>query len=176
MNNLQFAEAQKRLVQCLDWVVEHYGLEVVPRENAPQTFKDLVKTMREENNPNAEKVRVIVWNGASETALFGSAGNYIFRAWHDYTHWLLNVDFKTEHEYQVMLSQIADYEMFRCSEMDKPWDMVDVYAVELLRLEIYGQRVVYDATKEYLDDQKTFAKEAVQQQEALYTALHNSQK
>jgi hypothetical protein len=42
-----------------------------------------------------------VWNGASESAIYGAAGNLAFRAWHDSIHVGRALTFAPDDEYRV---------------------------------------------------------------------------
>lgn len=104
-----------------------------------------------------ETKTIHVWDGASETAIFGSQGNIIFRVWHDSLHIKLGASFSPEGEYEVLLEhqrQVVEYVKFNPQFRD-----VMTIALELLRYELIGQRAYFELNnKEYLEQQGKFAK------------------
>lgn len=48
-----------------------------------------------------------VWNGASESAIYGREGNLAFRAWHDSIHVARSLSFDAADEYRVAERQAA---------------------------------------------------------------------
>src|SRR4051812_40780351 len=69
------------------------------QDNAPSTLRDIVQAYQ------ASK-RLVVWSGASDNTIYGDASvNWVFRAWHDYTHIMLNAEFTDLGERLVAMEQ-----------------------------------------------------------------------
>lgn len=87
------------------------NLQWEPRSIAPQTWADL------------RQIGTIlpVWNGASETALWGKDGNFLIRAWHDSLHLRHGLDFSTAQELELarrMCTALSSDAMARLIEID----------------------------------------------------------
>ena len=66
---------------------------------APETIEDLIKNYR-------ERKIITIWDGASDNTIYGDPKvNFAFRAWHDYTHAILNTDFTLSGETVTALHQ-----------------------------------------------------------------------
>ncbi len=59
---------------------------------APDTYVDL------QSRTAADGI-LTVWNGASESAIYGSEGNLAFRAWHDSIHLARSLSFEAADEF-----------------------------------------------------------------------------
>jgi len=76
------------------------GFDVSP--NAPQDFDSLIAH-------HDKTGRVLVWDGASDTTIFGDAEvNFAFRAWHDSKHITARLPFTREGEIAALELQKAD--------------------------------------------------------------------
>lgn len=91
-----------------------YGIAAVPMErNAPTTLEELLKqsraldvagqaAARAEGFSEAPATLIPVWSGASRLTIWSApAVNWIFRAWHDYHHILLDAPFDVDGERRV---------------------------------------------------------------------------
>ena len=113
-----------------------YGIN--PCENAPQSLEDL-KAFWFTKPFNR---MFPVWNGASDQTIFDDAkGNYLFRAWHDLGHVLLNAPFNLEGEKQVSAWQ----ESF----LPKPYNLI-------LHADVVGQTEYYQEYGDFPKDQRKF--------------------
>lgn len=115
-------------------VVKHLKIQYEVVDVAPSTFEELKE--------HASKTSVLkVWAGESTHTIYGSKEvNYAFRAWHDYTHLLLDAPFTLEGELTVALHQAK---------------MVPKFA-EVIMAEVYGQALHAIKTGEFPKDQVKF--------------------
>lgn len=152
MNHMNdYNEAVNRLKGCIKHYTDRFPWSA--SSDAPDTYKKMVASYYQNNK------EVIVWDGASETAIWGSDYNVMFRAWHDFNHIQLQADFSVIGETQVLCKQQQQYIQWRKSSLAQPaMDNIDVIALELLRIEILGQRYYYEAGHGYVEDQTKFAK------------------
>ena len=81
-------------------IVALAGTNWFASEVAPQTWDEL--------RVHGVADRLPVWNGASETSIYGSDEvNWAYRAWHDRLHLVLGADFSPEGERAVALAHRA---------------------------------------------------------------------
>lgn len=96
--------------------------------------------------------RILVWGGASDTTIYACREtNAAFRAWHDWTHYILRAPFDLPGERTVCARQQADLALIYAGHDRLPlWQ-------RLLEIEIVGQAVHLTATGSFLADQRGFA-------------------
>lgn len=106
--------------------------------NAPNTWEEL-KAVR-----NAAVLPV--WNGASETSIWGREANYAFRAWHDRVHLAHELSFTPEDEAQVAAIQRAQVLAMTG----------DVRLAELVWADVFGQGQYLARYGEFPNNQAAF--------------------
>jgi hypothetical protein len=101
------------------------GFDISP--DAPATFDALATHWRDTG-------RVCVWDGASDSTIFGSPSvNYAFRAWHDWHHIAGQYPFTREGERLAMLAQQRDIRTLYRYTRQADW------FCRILECEIVGQ-------------------------------------
>lgn len=100
--------------------------------------------------------RIMVNNDHSENTIFGDAEhNFAYRAWHDWTHWIIQAPFTLEGEVKVAHRQMEDIR--RVYGYGKQTALFCL----LIEEEVIGQAEEYAATGSFPEDQLTFAKEYI---------------
>lgn len=99
----------------------------------------------------SETHRITVWSGASDRTIFGCPEhNWAFRAWHEWTHYILHADFSLDGELAVAHRQCADLaRVFGHGPQVEKWQ-------RLIMAEVYGQAAYYARTGEFPADQVAF--------------------
>lgn len=111
-----------------------YFDDMSPREAFNKMKEDYSKTGK-----------IKIWTGSSDNTIFGDETvNVYFRAWHDYTHLMINQDFSFAGETAVAIAQAGQL----------PDDFI--FEKELIMCEIVGQNLYYRENKEYCTDQRVF--------------------
>ena len=120
------------------------GYDVV--DNAPQSLPELTEHI-------ARTRRITVERSNSDATIFGCPeANWAFRAWHDWTHFIMQAPFTLEGELAVAHRQIEDmYRVFGyCREADDfSW---------LILEEVYGQACYKEKYGNFPQDQREFAR------------------
>ena len=96
--------------------------------------------------------RILVWGGCCDATIFAwGETNAAFRAWHDWTHYILRAPFDLPGERAVCARQQADLALIYPGHPNLPlWH-------RLLEIEIVGQAVYLTATGSFPADQREFA-------------------
>ena len=109
--------------------------------HAPDTYERL----KTECTPN----NLIVWNGASETSIWGKEGNYLFRAFHDHIHLSYDLSFSDEDEGAVCDKSI---ELLKLNPSER----------RLMEIEIKGQLDYKNKYGDFPVDQLAFTIKALE--------------
>lgn len=115
-------------------------------EHAPSTYDGLVSMIE-------ERGRMVVWNGASDTSIYGDVEvNYAFRAWHDWCHWRGKHDFSEEGERASYVMQCQHLTgLYGDSPMVRRWHYI-------LHAEIIGQVAYSNIHGDFPRNQLEFVK------------------
>lgn len=99
----------------------------------------------------ADNKRILVNGANSERTIFGDPEhNWAFRAWHDWTHWILQAEFTLDGELAVAHRQCQDIaRIFGHSERTDRWHRI-------IMAEVYGQALYKHLTGEFPRDQIAF--------------------
>lgn len=133
-------------------VVRRLGDYHIALADAPQTFEALLE--RTDGDPSA---RIPVWNGASETSIYGDeSGNFAFRAWHDRLHVILHAGFDEAGEKRVAVAQ-RDAILAATGDSE---------AAEAVWADVWGQFLYERRHGRFPDDQAAFVKTWLERGEA----------
>lgn len=139
-------------VQTLTKMVWPQGYDLSATE-APDSLKKLKAEY-------AARKRITVFSGSSEHTIFADAGiNQDFRAWHDYCHLTLNADFSLEGETAACNLQSLHIRQ-RYGEGE-----TSAFMIQLLEAEVIGQALYYRRYKSYIDNQRAFVMDYIQNPE-----------
>lgn len=120
------------------------GYDVSPEGDGPYDLETLQDHI-------ARTGRILVDGRNSDNTIFGCPEhNWAFRAWHDWTHWVLRAPFTLQGELEVAQRQIAD--MHRVYGHGKQSRLF----ASLIMSEVYGQALHYEATGNFPVDQVAF--------------------
>jgi len=110
------------------------------RDVAPQTVAEMFQAY-------SETGRIVVWSGGSESTIYRDASvNYLFRAWHDWTHLKTGADFSLAGE------------IYNCRAQAQP---VGSELAKLLQVEIVEQAKFFFRTGDFPKDQVLFTIETL---------------
>lgn len=140
-----FSLAFNVAVQYMSELVLPCGYDVAFDGSAPDTLDKLVDHIERHR-------RILVDGRNSENTIFACAEtNYAFRAWHDWTHWILRAPFNLDGELAVAHRQCEDItRVFGHRGTD-----VALFR-DLLMCEVYGQALHYATQGEFPVDQRAF--------------------
>jgi hypothetical protein len=118
------------------------GYDVVPERQAPGRDLDELITHIEMRG------RIAVSRDHSENTIFGCPEhNWAFRAWHDWTHWILRAPFTLDGELSVAHRQCEDLaRVFGHGPRVVEWQ-------RLIMGEVYGQALFYETHGRFPEDQ-----------------------
>jgi hypothetical protein len=117
------------------------GYDVVPESDAPESLQDL-QTLVELTG------RIAVSRDHSNNTIFGCPEhNWAFRAWHDWTHFILRAPFTLDGELSVANRQCEDIaRVFGHGPRVREWQ-------RLIMGEVYGQALYFDQHGHFPEDQ-----------------------
>lgn len=125
------------------------GYDVTDMGDAPDCLEGL-------NSQIAYNGRILVSSEASDNTIFADAEhNYAFRAWHDWTHWIIQAPFTLEGERLVAMRQMEDIK-----RVFGPGKQTDLFCL-LIEEEVIGQAQFYASTGSFPEDQRAFAEEYI---------------
>lgn len=145
--------------------VSHIAARVLPQgfdvaSDAPSTFPALVSHFKRTG-------RILVWNGASDSTIFGDAEtNFAFRAWHDSKHVLFNLPFTPAGEAEACKRQCEDVRALYGNGKT-----ADLFCA-LLRAEIIGQLEYKEAHGFFPLDQAGFVRAYIADRESAICGFH----
>lgn len=115
-------------------------IHLIPKFHVPYTVADHAPTsLAEIVSVYTSTGRLVVWSGASDQTVWQSPeANWLFRAWHDYTHILGMHEFDTDGEIATARRQIAG---------------LDDHAAQLVWSEIVGQLEYFNKFGKFPADQ-----------------------
>jgi hypothetical protein len=100
MNSIKLEQLTLSILVKMKAYQDSIGFSYNISPDAPDTYERLKAESTIDN--------LIVWDGASDQAIWGIAGNYLFRAVHDYIHLKHNLSFSDEHEKKVYHATCAE--------------------------------------------------------------------
>ncbi len=119
------------------------GYDVI--DNAPSSLEELTAYI-------ARTGRMAVDGANVDNTIFADAEcNYAFRAWHDWTHWVIQADFSIEGETRVAHQQMADL-----LTVFGPGPEFDLFC-RLLDEEVIGQVHYFATHNAFPPNQREFA-------------------
>lgn len=123
------------------------GYDVAHDGSAPESLEALQDHI-------ARTGRILVDGRNSDHTIFGCPEhNWAFRAWHDWTHYIISAPFTLQGELEVAQRQIADmHRVFGHGEQ------ASLFA-SLIMSEVYGQALYYDKHGEFPRDQVAFTRQ-----------------
>jgi hypothetical protein len=145
------------VLRMAELVTPGYGVTMDESE-APDTLEKL-------NAYIAQHKRMLVWGGASDHTIFGSAEvNWAFRSWHDWTHWRYQTPFTPQGEIETAERQCEDLLKVYgdCSQTRE--------FIKLIRAEIVGQTRHFVQHGCFPTDQVAFVKAYLGNPEAALSA------
>ena len=112
---------------------------------------DAPSTIDELNFEMAHTKRIRVNQGHSDNTIFGCPEhNWAFRAWHDWTHWILQAPLDLAGELAVAHRQCEDLAwVYGNGARTRKWQRI-------IMAEVYGQALYYAATGKFPKDQVLF--------------------
>jgi len=115
-------------------------------------------------NEITKRQRVTIYTGGSEHTIFGEAEiNYDFRAWHEWTHYILRAPFTLAGELAVARRQCEDIaRLFGNSEQVERWQ-------RLIMAEVYGQALYFKRHGQFPSNQIAFDRAYVNNPELALT-------
>ena len=138
------------IVALADSTIAATGVRPYHTSDAPNNWEDLQAFA---DNPLGF---LPVWNGASETSIYGStAANYAFRYWHDMGHLEHGLSFSPEDERELQLSHHLVAVAKRLTETDGSNETIRL-ALELYRADTIGQIEYSVANRRFPDNQIEF--------------------
>lgn len=115
------------------------------------TDKPAPSSLEELNVAIGDNGRLVVDGDNSECTIFADAEtNYAFRAWHDWTHWILQAPFSLEGECKVACQQVAHLRDIYGATFAKRW-------APAIYEEVIGQALAKEISGEFPNDQVAFA-------------------
>jgi len=115
--------------------------------DAPDTLEKLTAHI-------AETGRMCVWNGASDTTIFGdNEVNFASRAWHDFHHWKGQHGFTREGEHACMIAQQNDIRAIYGAG-----EQTELFCL-FVECEVMGQFEYFEKNGEFPADQISFARD-----------------
>ena len=154
MTNYEFDLAIKALEQIvLPEAIRRLGIEYKQSLIAPNTYK----AMRAHRDNGGY---FLIYSGDCDNTIYTHERfNIMFRAWHDFTHYHYNLNFKPENEVRTALIQ-CDYaksilETFCLSER-----LIDC-VVSVLKADIIGQVHYYTANGQFVTNQRQFVTDLI---------------
>jgi hypothetical protein len=131
------------LEQVARYFASKISYEVLP--DAPSTLEECTAYYREHG-------RLAIWQGGSENTIYSdAAGNYAFRAWHDWIHVKNGFTFDADGEEKTFLAHCRDVE-----KLDWLSQTGKNICFELLRIEIIGQLEYEAENGSFPENQKDF--------------------
>ena len=123
-------------------LLDALGAFTVPRftvaDRAPSTLREVCEHYSATRS-------ICVWSGGSESAIWGTQGNYRFRAWHDALHVAPLIGFEPTAEIEIGRHQARIASRYG-----------DMFA-RLVEIDTAGQAAEYLRTGKFVADQAAFA-------------------
>lgn len=141
----RFQSAVDRLAAIISRLLDRHGITFTTSPAAPDTWEKL------RDAHGADPTTLVVWDGASDKAIWSAEANFRYRALHDYHHIIGGYSFTSEDEKKVSAKQ-ANEIIRECFGSGG-----DVSPVVVFWAEAVGQVEHVDKHGTFPVDQKAFA-------------------